>query len=80
MLIPLFIPYENDITSMCVQEQKKRAVTEPPPVHGDKLWPMLSSFVSYKDYLKVLTPLLLLELWTSITNESESNLSDPRSV
>lgn len=65
---------------MYVQEQKTKAPGHPPPVHRDKLWPVPSSFVSYKDYLRVLTPLHLLELWASITNESESNPSHPRSV
>ncbi|PNF31614.1 hypothetical protein B7P43_G17187 [Cryptotermes secundus] len=61
-----------------LEEQKNKAPGHPPPVHRDKLWPMPSSFVSYKDYLRVLTPLHLLELWSSITNESESNPSHPR--
>ncbi|KDR21193.1 uncharacterized protein LOC110828310 [Zootermopsis nevadensis] len=61
-----------------LEEQRQKTVTYPPPVYGGKLWPMLSSFVSYKDYLKVLTPLVLLELWTNITKDCENNPYDPR--
>lgn len=55
-------------------EQKNQAVAHPPPVFGNTLWPMLSSFVTYNDYLRVLTPLLLFELWTSVSKEYESDV------
>jgi hypothetical protein len=41
---------------------------------------MVSSFLSYNDYLRVLTPLLLLELWASISKEYESDVFVRRSV
>jgi ABC-type spermidine/putrescine transport system permease subunit I len=63
-----------------LQEQKNQALAYPPPVYGNILWPMLSSFVTYSDYLRVLTPLLLLELWTSVTKEYESDVFVCRSV
>jgi hypothetical protein len=41
---------------------------------------MVSSFLTYDDYSKVLTPLLLLELWTSISKEYESDVLVRKSV
>ncbi|PSN48547.1 hypothetical protein C0J52_05914 [Blattella germanica] len=61
-------------------EQKTKSASEPPPVAGDKVWPMLSSFTCYNDYLKVLTPLILLNLWSNVTKESELNPNDPRKM
>jgi len=48
---------------------KNQADTHPPPVDRNTLSPMLSSFDGYNDYLSVLEPLLLHELWTSISKE-----------
>jgi len=41
---------------------------------------MLLSFDKYNDYLRVLEPLLLHELWTSISKEYENGVFVHRSV
>jgi len=53
-----------------LEEQKKMA--EPPPVHHPyQLIPVTNTFSNWEEYRKIFLPLMLQELWSSITREYE---------
>lgn len=53
-----------------LEEQKKMA--EPPPVHQPwQLIPVTNTFSSWEEYRKIFLPLMLQELWSSVSREYE---------
>ncbi|XP_049957328.1 uncharacterized protein LOC126473983 [Schistocerca serialis cubense] len=60
-----------------LEEQKVNSV--PPPLTSMKLYPMLSYFKTYEDYKKVLLPLMLHDVWESITKDMEGTKNAGRS-
>ena len=60
--------------TLWLEEQKKMA--EPPPVHHPyQLIPVTNTFSNWEEYRKIFLPLMLQELWSSISKEYEEKKS-----
>jgi len=57
-----------------LEEQKK--MSDPPPVHQPwQLIPVTNTFSNWEEYRKIFLPLMLLEMWSSISREYEEKKS-----
>lgn len=58
--------------------EQKNIKTIPPIVKMDQLLPLLNSYASLEDYQSIFRPLLLLEIWESISKDFSENCSKYR--
>ena len=66
-----YFPVETNNIIKKLQEQKKLS-HEPPVFKGDTLRVMKNRYNSFEEYCNYLRPLLLSEIWNTLTKESES--------
>ena len=60
---------------MTPQNEEQKKWEEPPPVHGSwQLLPLPNTFVNGEEYKKIFIPLMLQELWSSISADHEEKV------
>merc|ERR1719483_128470 len=59
----------------CVWLEEQKKVAEPPPVQGARqMLPLTQTFSSVEEYNKIFLPLMLHELWSSVSADYEEKL------
>ena len=66
-----FVIWESYIENLFKLQEQKKLSFEPPVQKSDPIVQMKNRYSSYLEYCNTLRPLLLLEIWNSLTKESE---------